>query len=163
MSTKFHHRQMFLRRLIIGLLLAAASGQQAQAGTVAEIKQEMRLSQWLNTVFSQSQVSAEIPYLPGLVWMVPEEAQVQGRIKSLLLEQIKSAEIAPKVSRIDASRLADFVASFPATGRVVVEKSDSRWLEVNPQHDPLLKKGQRVLIPSRPTSVTVVKGDGSTC
>lgn len=123
----------------------------------------MRLSQWLNIASLQPQVSAGMAYLPGLVWMVPEEAQVQNRKKTRLLDQIRSAEIAPEVTRADSISLARFVSSLPATGRVVIEKTDPRWLEVNPQHDPLLKKGQRILIPSRPTNVTVVKGDGSTC
>ena len=168
----FNCGQKFSRRLIVGLLLAALSGPQAQAGTSAEIDTEMRLSHWLNTRPDRLQppsllflngLNAETPYLPGLIWMVPEEAQVQRRIKLHLLEQIQSAEVAPEVNRIDAGNLAGFVASFPVTGRVVVDKTDPRWLEVNPQHDPILKNGQRIVIPARPTTVTVVRGDGHTC
>ena len=168
----FNCGQKFSRRLIVGLLLAALSGPQAQAGTSAEIDTEMRLSHWLNTrpdrlqppsLLFLKELNAETPYLPGLIWMVPEEAQVQRRIKLHLLEQIQSAEVAPEVNRIDAGNLAEFVASFPATGRVVVDKTDPRWLEVNPQHDPILKNGQRIVIPARPTTVTVVRGDGHTC
>jgi len=179
----------FLWLLIVGLLLAALSGTQALAGTSVEIDTEMRLSHWLNTRPDRLQplplsnslpqageraneslrevhvdgLNAETPYLPGLIWMVPEEAQVQRRIKLHLLEQIQSAEVAPEVNRIDAGNLAGFVASFPVTGRVVVDKTDPRWLEVNPQHDPILKNGQRIVIPARPTTVTVVRGDGHTC
>lgn len=162
MSSKFHHR--FSRKLIAGLLLVALSSQQASAGITAEIETEMRLSKWLGNRQAglQPQVSAGF-YLPGLVWMVPEEAQVQARIKSALLDQIRAVEIAPEVPRPAVNGLAGLVASLPVTGRVVVEKTDPRWLEVNPQHDPMLKKGQRILIPSRPTTVTVVQGDGSTC
>ena len=164
----FNCGQKFSRRLIVGLLLAAFSGPQAQAGTSAEIDTEIRLSHWLNARPDRLQphsneLEAEIPYLPGLIWMVPEEAQVQRRIKLHLLEQIQSAGIAPEVNRIDAGNLAEFVASFPVIGRVVVDKTDPRWLEVNPQHDPILKNGQRIVIPARPTTVTVVRGDGHTC
>lgn len=145
---------MFRRKLVLVLMLAAGS----QSLAAAEIEHEMHLSQWLS-----SYQAPQAAYLPGLVWMVPEEAEVQQRVKSQLLDLIQTPATAPEVSRIDAQGLADFVGSFPATGRVVVEKTDPRWLEVNPQQDPLLKKGQRILIPSRPASVTVVKGDGSTC
>jgi hypothetical protein len=81
----------------------------------------MRLSQWLNTRPDRLQphsflflkeLNAETPYLPGLIWMVPEEAQVQRRIKLQLLEQIQSAGVAPGVNRVDAGNLAEFVASF---------------------------------------------------
>ena len=173
MTLKFpNHTGPFRYRLIVAALLAAMSVNPANAGTVAEIDADMRLSQWLNSrpvmlhqeaLLLPRQASAEAPYLAGLVWMVPEEAQVQQRVKSRLLDTIRSSEIAPDVARADANGLAEFVSSLPATGRVVVDKTDPRWLEVNPQRDPLLKKGQRVLIPSRPTTVTVVKGDGSTC
>jgi hypothetical protein len=95
--------------------------------------------------------------------MVPEEVQSQLRIKSQLLAQIQSVDVGSDISRIDARGLSAFIAALPVTGRVVVEKTDPRWLEVNPQQDPFLKKGQRVVIPARPTSVTVVKGDGSLC
>lgn len=156
MSSNKQRSRYFSLKLITGLLLAAVSGQQAWAA--GEIEQEMRLSRWLNTVKPQPPA-----YLPGLAWMVPEEAQKQEHIKSQLLEKIQSVKIAPEVPRATANNLAAFVGSFSATGRVVVEKIDSRWLEVNPQYDPLLKAGQKILIPSRPTSVTVVKGDGSTC
>jgi hypothetical protein len=152
--------------LIVGVLFAALSVKSSFAGTVAEINSDMRLSRWLNTrPVSQPELqsSGGQTYLPGLVWMVPEEAQVQARVKSKLLDKIRSAESAHDVTQAVADGLARFVDAFPATGRVVVEKIDPRWLEVNPQRDPELKKGQHILIPSRPTTVTVVKGDGSTC
>lgn len=146
----------------------AWSGQEGRAETwinsVANIESQIRLSQWLNiTLNSADQLPDGKPYLPGMVWMVPEEALVQGRMKSQLLEYLKAEKSAPGVSRADAMKLASFVESLTATGRVVVEKTDPRWLEVNPLHDPVLHKGQRILIPSRPTSITVVRGDGHTC
>ncbi|OGS80511.1 MAG: hypothetical protein A2061_11160 [Gallionellales bacterium GWA2_59_43] len=148
--------------------MAAWSAPQAQAGIVAEIDTALRLSLWLNnrpdTLQPHSSLpQAESPYLPGLIWMVPEEADVQRRIKLHLSERINSVETAPDVSRTDADNLAGFVAAFPATGRVVVEKSNPSWLVVNAQHDPVLKPGQRLVIPSRPTTVTLVRGDGHTC
>lgn len=168
MSSSFNAAWRFSPRLIVSLLMVAWSGQQAQAGTAVEIGAQMRLSQWLNAKPEilqphSSLPDAGTPYLPGLIWMVPEEAEVQRRIKLNLSDRIKSVETAPEVSRTDANNLADFVAAFPSTGRVVVDKSDPRWLEVNAQHDPVLKLGQRLVIPSRPTTVTLVRGDGHTC
>lgn len=158
----------FSRRLIAGLLLAAWPASQAQAGIAAGVDAPMRLSQWLNNRPDALQPHAALPnagtpYLPGLIWMVPEEAKVQRLYKSHLLDRINSIEAAPAVSRTDAGNLAGFVAAFPSTGRVVVDRTDPRWLEIHAQHDPVLKKGQRLVVPSRPTTVTLVRGDGHTC
>ncbi|MDP1997773.1 MAG: hypothetical protein Q8J90_11300, partial [Gallionella sp.] len=139
-----------------------ASGRGSEQERLSSMPVGERGNELLRDVYVE-EMDVETPYLPGLVWMVPEEAQVQLRIKHQLLEQIQSARIASGVNRIDAGNLAEFVASFPATGRVVVDKTDPRWLEVNPQHDPILKNGQRIVIPARPTTVTVVRGDGHTC
>ncbi|MDX8379214.1 MAG: YjbH domain-containing protein [Gallionella sp.] len=148
--------QMFAWKLLMGLLLAIVLGQQARAGTVSEINREMHLSQWLNELPLSTNA-----YLPGLVWMVPQEQVVQLSVKRALLDQLRTASYG--VSRRDAQHLADFVASLPATGRVVVPRTNARWLQVNPLFDPWLKKGQHIVIPTRPDYVTVVKGDGSTC
>lgn len=146
----------------------AWSGQEVRAETWTNsgtnIESQIRLSQWLNrTLHSADQSFAGQYYLPGLVWMVPEEALLQGRMKSQLLEYINAEAAVQRVSRADAMKLASFVESLPVTGRVVVEKTDPRWLEVNPLRDPVLHKGQRILMPPRPTSVTVVRGDGHAC
>lgn len=156
---------------LCGVMLMAWSVQEVRAEPVTNIESQIRLSQWLNMTLNSARQPSNLspdgkpftPYLPGLVWMVPEEALVQSRMKSQLLEYIKAEDSVPGVSRTDAIKLAGFVESLPVTGRVVVEKTDPRWLEVNPLHDPVLHKGQRILIPSRPTSVTVVRGDGHTC
>jgi membrane-associated phospholipid phosphatase len=156
---------------LCGVMLMAWSVQEVWAESATNIESQIRLSQWLNMKLNSAQQSSNLssdgkpftPYLPGLVWMVPEEAQEQSRMKSQLLESLKAENLVSGVSRADAMKLASFVESLPVTGRVVVEKTDPRWLEVNPTHDPVLHEGQRILIPSRPTSVTVVRGDGHIC
>ena len=149
-------RRALRNRVLFLMLLLPLSGRVVWAG--AEIEKDTRLSRWL-TEYNSTQNT----YYPGLVWMVPEEAVIQKRIKIRLLDQIGSQELAPGVARRDAQGLADFIAAFPVTGRVVIEKTDGRWLVDHPQQNPLLKKGQSVAIPLRPTSVTVVKGDGTNC
>jgi len=153
------------------LILALICSHEANADTSTLIESPVHLSQWLNTNPGMQQNLVDqapngkqyVPYLPGLLWMVPEEVQEQERMKSQLLDHIKDGNNAPGVSRSDAVSLVHFVESLPITGRVVLERTDPRWLEVNPLHDPLLQKGQRILIPSRPVSVSVVGADGHTC
>ncbi len=156
---------------LCGVILMVLCVQQVKAEPATIIETQIRLSEWLNTKLNfAGQLSTQpseskqfVPYLPGLVWMVPEEAVEQARIKSQLLEHIKAGDFVYGVSHADATKLASFVESLPVTGRVVVERTDPRWLEVNPLHDPVLKQGQSVSIPARPTSVTVVRGDGYNC
>ena len=156
---------------LCGMVLMACGVQEVRAESATIVDAQIRLSRWLSMTLDPAQQPAErssgktlfTPYFPGVVWMVPEEAQEQGRLKSQLLEHIQAENSSPGVSRTDAIKLARFVESLPVTGRVMLEKADPRWLEVNPTHDPVLRKGQRVLIPSRPVSVTVVGGDGQLC
>lgn len=147
--------------LLCGAALMVWSAQEARADSVTTIDSQVRLSQWLNMTLNSDRQPAD--YLPGLLWMVPEEAVAQERMKSRLLDQLKAGGSAPGVSHVDAMQLADFVETLPVTGRVVVERTDPRWLEVKPLHDPVLHKGQQISIPQRPTSVTVVRGNGHTC
>jgi hypothetical protein len=137
----------------------------AWAGISVELDADIRLSRWLTArpEVLRARATEGEPYLPGLTWMVPEEARLQRNAKLHLLEQINSPEFAPEVARADAGSLAAFVSAFPSTGRVVVERIDPRWLEVNDRYDPPMKQGQRLVVPSRPTTVTLVRGDGQTC
>lgn len=118
------------------------------------------LADWLNHI--RSDPVAE-PYLPGLVWMLPEEVTVQSAMKASLLEQITHREHSPYVREVDAAGLQAFVDSLPVTGRVVLERTDPRWLEANPSFDPVLRRGQSLRLPKRPRTVAVVWGDGRVC
>lgn len=164
-----------LFRVFCCVLLMASAVQEAQADPVLDsaldIESQIRLSGWLNLKINPALQTYTLPvngqrvtpYPQGLVWMVPEEAQEQRRMKLQLLESLKAEYSASGVAREAAMKLAGFVEALPVTGRVVVERADPRWLEANPVHDPVLHKGQRILIPSRPATVTVVRGDGQLC
>lgn len=134
-----------------------------------EIKTSMPLSSWLQQKLGLVQGATSLlsvdfdPYLPGLVWMNPTEMTAQDRSKLLLLEYLKAPKYYRGVSSDNAKGMIDFVASLPVTGRVVLEKTDPRWLEGNPKYDPILMVGQRIRIPSRPKTVAVLRGNGTTC
>ncbi len=150
-------RKTFRCSTLTALLLTSWFLHSAHAAADEVVSSDMRLSQWLNGKATLQ--NSGNPYLPGMAWMVPEEAVVQQRRKLRLLDQISSVKTDPAL----ADGLERFVTSMPASGRVVLDKTDPRWLEVNPDEDPYLKRGQRIVIPERPASVTVVKADGSTC
>lgn len=104
-------------------MLLAWSVQEVRAESATNIESQIRMSQWLNmTLNSAPQPSNQLfddklftAYLPGLVWMIPEEAQEQSRMKSQLQEHIKAEDSAPGVSRVDAMKLASFVEPLPDT------------------------------------------------
>lgn len=152
-----------MKRAFTALLLCLTAGT-AVADWTATVEAETRLgvwlADWLNRI--RSDPAAE-PYLPGLVWMRPEEVTVQAGMKARLLEQLVHREHSPAVREGDAAGLQTLVQSLPVTGRGGLERTDPRWLEANPAYDPVLRKGERMRLPSRPRTVAVVWGDGRVC
>jgi len=152
-----------MRTLVIALLLCLTAGT-VSADWTATVERETRLgvwlADWLNRI--RADTTAE-PYLPGLVWMLPEEASAQAGMKARLLEQLAHREHSPAVQAADAAGLQALVRALPVTGRAVLERTDPRWLEANPAFDPVLRRGQRLRLPQRPPTVTVVWGDGRLC
>jgi hypothetical protein len=98
----------------------------------------------------------------ALHWRVESERAPQSRLKHA---------IASALQRSDSANLTDyqrseFLAAFqalPVTGRVNVSLADARWLQANPDQDPLLQDGHAVLLYPRPTTVTVWLGVGQAC
>jgi membrane-associated phospholipid phosphatase len=104
------------------MILMAWSAQEVRAETATNIESQIRLSQWLNmSANSARQLKASTEdklftaYLPGLVWMVPEEAQEQSLMKSQYWEYIHAENSTPEVARVDGMMLASSVKSQPVT------------------------------------------------
>lgn len=113
-----------------------------------------RLSEWL----SARTISTE-DYPLGLLWEVPGEAVVQTRLRSDLLEEIDSR----KENAGARERMHDWIAHMPVTGRVPISIVDADWLRANPDHDPVILPGQRVILPKRPRTVTLITSKGVRC
>ncbi len=130
------------------------------ADSIETVKKVERLSIWLPPRLQGPGVE---PYLEGLVWSLPEEEPSQRRMKSALLVSLQDKYLSQEISQTQRTALTRFVADLPITGRVVLGKTDPRWLEVHPALDPLLQPGQRILLPARPLSVSLLTGDGRLC
>jgi len=113
-----------------------------------------RLSVWLST-----RTTAADDYPLGLVWGVPGEKVAQAQMRSELLKALSDGGRDTKAMR----RLYDWIAGLPITGRVPVSIVDADWLSANPNHDPVILAGQRVILPKRPRSVTLVTSGGVRC
>jgi len=114
-----------------------------------------RLSEWL-----LEQPVDPNAYPLGLSWRVPGEVAAQLALRRDLLAAIRASNEADPAA---AARLRDWIVTLPVTGRVPVALADARWLQANPKHDPVIAPNDRVVLPQRPRTVTVVTQSGARC
>lgn len=132
------------------------------AVAVAQMAQAVprRLSDWLLQEPAALKADA---YPLGLSWRVPAELPAQAAAKSALLRDLAAGPGALKADAEAMRRLAELIGTLPATGRVRVAMADARWLQGNPDRDPVLQPGHAVVMPVRPRTVTVVTARGTRC
>ena len=150
-----------LRRTAVALALPFALSllNAALAQTVLPVHASARLGDFL--VAHRGQLAGQ--YDAALAWYAQAQLARQQQAKSILLQNI--ADLA-NFDRVHAKRyigLFRLVRSMHATGRVVLPQTDPRYLQAHPRVTPLLAPGDRVLIPARPSTVAVVRSDGSVC
>ena len=114
-----------------------------------------RLSDWV-----LRQPSGSNDYLFGLSWEVPSEGVNHSFIQNQLLLQIQLSRVSNADHQYAMGRV---VKSLPATGRVSLPSANARWLQAHPKADPVLEANQQLMIPSRPTSITMLRQDASWC
>lgn len=131
-------------------------------GVSSETQLQMRLSPWLDSLMQQPVVETN-PHHKEVFWTDPKEKEAQQKDKDRLLGLMKRHELSPAVPAEAEASLRTFVERLAVTGRVVLERTDPRWLEVHPDKDPVLEAGQRVSYYDRPDTVSVVFGDGRVC
>jgi hypothetical protein len=140
-----------------GALLCTAVVQ-AQVAVTHAVEQPERLSDWL------LRQKNPIPYSTGLSWLVPQEGPAQEKLKQgLLTSLIESERSASLAMRPDLARLKAWLMLQPVTGRAVLPSADARWLQAHPSQDPILLTGQRLSVPARPLTVTVLQANGQLC
>lgn len=143
------------RTTIAGLLIGSAAWVSQAAAPAQPFIPGERLSTWL-----ARQPASDDSYPTGLRWDVPEERANQEALKQRLGQQLGSlrSDKAP-----NGQALLSWLRGLPITGRAVITNPDNRWLEANPKQDPILETGQRVELPRRPQTATVVLDDGALC
>jgi hypothetical protein len=139
--------RLLLRTLVLLGLILLGSAVAAPGAPAQRIEAPQRLSAWLAR--QASGWHQEFP--TGLIWQVPTEREPQRQAQERL------------VAALQEQALARVVAAMPVTGRVRTSGSPGDWLEVMPRLDPLLLPGDRVLLPDRPSHVTVLQPDGQLC
>ncbi|MCZ2497709.1 YjbH domain-containing protein [Xylophilus sp. Kf1] len=144
------------RTAIAGIVFSSAAWfSQAATPPALPFVPGERLSAWLTR-----QPTSNDSYPTGLRWDVPEERASQEALKRRLSQQLGSLRSDKTPS---GESLMQWLQKLPITGRAVISNPDNRYLEVNPQQDPVLQAGQRVELPRRPQTATVVLDDGALC
>ena len=143
-----------LHKLAVALLGLVVLAPSLGYGQVAP----KRLSDWL-----LEQPIDPNAYPLGLSWRVPGEVPAQAELRLELLRNLSGLDQEIKADPKVLQRLRDWVSSLPVTGRVRVAVSDARWLQANVGRDPMLKPGHSVVMPKRPSTVTVITSRGTRC
>ena len=138
---------LLFSQLLVGTAMAQAT---LSVGTQPE-----RLSDWL-----LKQAPNPTAYTPALQWLVPEEKPAQDKLKQDLLAELLQTKYLKATAR---ERLTSFITALPITGRVNVPMAEARWLQAHPENDPVLQRSHTVVLPNRPTTLTLLTQDGTKC
>jgi len=115
-----------------------------------------RLSNWLlRNVGPNADTTA-------LQWQVQAERAPQEQLRQAVVLGLRQSPVAT-LSNEARAHLSDWLLGLPLTGRLTVAIADARWLQSAPMQDPILREGHRIVLPSRPTTVTVVTEAGLPC
>lgn len=144
-------------RLQLGALLVccAAAAQAQGTGQGLRPVDGERLSDWLLRQGPEPQA-----YPLGLIWQTPAQRSDQSVLQGELIYRVRRLDGMPEDVR---SRWLTVLHALPATGRVRLPKTDARWLQAHPQDDPVLRAGHTVVLPTRPTTVSVITQEGLRC
>jgi hypothetical protein len=98
----------------------------------------------------------------ALQWQVQAERTPQAQLRQAVVQGLQQSP-AVTLSTEARARLADWLLALPLTGRLTVAIADARWLQSAPLQDPILQDGHHVVLPLRPTTVTLVSETGQPC
>ncbi len=141
-----------LTKVMLAMLACFATA--SHAANAAPIEGE-RLSDWM-----LRQAPSALAYPTALLWQVPAERAAQTQLQQEVLAVLEDAAALPSHSK---NALSKFLRSLPVTGRVRIAMQDARWLQAHPKFDPVLLANQVLVLPQRPTSVSVLTSEGDHC
>lgn len=129
-----------------------------------------RLSEWMlkeQSVQNNSSqnYSSVTPYYLGTSWLTPKELTGQQIEKQSLInsfEKIHFPENNVSAQKIKAA-FTKLIDGMQATGRVALPSTNPRYLAASPKLDPVLEQADRVIVPATPTTITVIRSNGSLC
>ncbi len=95
-------------------------------------------------------------YLAGTLFLRQSERTAQRRLRVGLAHDLQELQQStrPAIAQA-AARLAKWLEGHPATGRVR-HSIDPRLMQVQPQTNPVLARGDTVVVPARPATIRVM-------
>lgn len=129
-----------------------------------------RLSEWaLKEQSAQNKTSQNYssvtPYSLGTSWLTHKELTSQQIEKQSLINSFEKIDFPDNDVAAQKTKTAftKLLNSMQSTGRVVLPSTNARYLAANPKLDPVLESTDRVIIPATPTTITVIRSNGSLC
>ena len=128
-----------------------------------------RLSEWMlkerDTQNAKSQITYTAPpYFLGTSWLTPKEVTDQTIDKQQLLNQLDKLDFPEdKAGKNTKQAFTKLIESMQVTGRVPLPSTNPRFLEASPKLNPILEKGDQVIVAEMPNTITVVRSNGSLC
>lgn len=153
-----------------GLAFAQTIDSKVEVQSQTPIQNGERLSDWLlkNGTNQPSQESPSLidqPYKLATSWLTPREIDAQNINKQqslLALEKINFANN-DSVAQKSKKELSKLIHAMQPTGRVALPNTNPRYLQANPKLDPILESTDQVRIPQTPSTITIVRTNGSLC
>ena len=145
-----------LRLLTLAAALAWAGLGPTWVLAQTQVKPGERLSDW---ILRQPEADG---FLPALQWQVPAERAAQEQLRRAVLSGLRLARPVG-ANREAIELLSERLSSLPLTGRATLAVPDARWLQAAPEQDPVLQDGHQVVLPARPSTVTVLTDSGIPC
>ena len=137
-------------------MVAQAQSRPVLAPLQAAIIPGERLSDWLlRNTGPNTDTTA-------LQWQVQAEHAPQAQLRQAVVQGLKQSPLVA-LSAEAKNHLSDWLMALTVTGRLTVAIADARWLQSAPEQDPFLRDGHLVVLPPRPTTVTVVSESGQPC
>ncbi|MDI1244350.1 MAG: capsule biosynthesis GfcC family protein, partial [Rhodoferax sp.] len=150
-------RTLVARAVALCMTCSVASWSHAATAPVqAPVVPGERLSDWL---LRNAGPNADTT---ALLWTVQAERAPQTRLKQAIIDGLKSTKLL-SLPEAERAQLLAWVQAMPVTGRVNVSVADARWLQGNPNQDPVLQEGHSVTLYQRPGTVTVWSGAAQPC
>ena len=114
-----------------------------------------RLSDWL---LRKPQDSDAFAF--GLSWRVPREQTTQSFLQNELLLQMHLTKAANPREHYALARL---ISGLGTSGLIPIPVPDARWLQAHPKADPVLQADQRVALPKRAQTISMLRLDATVC
>ena len=149
---------------VLALTLVATSFSlfaQAQTPKVFTSERQQRLNQWLLDPEVSSSLRAG--YTLGSVVLSKAEAKRQSSDRAAVLAALRQRSLKAAADPLGALRLYRLIEDLPYLGRLSVGSLDPYWLEFNPSENPVMQKGDQLVVFPRPQHVNVVLGSGEVC